>query len=233
MNKNHELARKIYSQKLIDKVDKKIKLLGLSAKFDSISFLNFRFLSSIIFFLIVLYISNFGYIIAPITTILFYYLVSYVMLERKIKDRTRRLEEEAIHFFEVLTLSLDTGRNLVDAIEVTVSNVSGELSLEFQEVMREVRFGKSLTEALIDMEEKIPSENINNIVLSFTQADLYGNSIIDNLYEQIDYMREKRKLEIKSELSKVPIKISILSVLFFVPLILIIILAPVLLSYLG
>ena len=47
-------------------------------------------------------------------------------------------------------------------------------------------------------------------------------------------MREGKKDEaekVKAEISKVPIKISIISVFFFVTLILIIILAPVLLSY--
>ena len=44
---------------------------------------------------------------------------------------------------------------------------------------------------------------------------------------------EKRKLEVKAEISKVPIKISVISVFFFVPLVLLIILAPVLIGYLG
>ena len=59
----------------------------------------------------------------------------------------------------------------------------------------------------------------------------YGNSIIDNLYSQIDYLREKRKLEVKGRISKVPIYISVISVLFFVPLLLLIILGPVILNY--
>ena len=83
------------------------------------------------------------------------------------------------------------------------------------------------------MQKNIPSDTINNIILALTQADMFGNSIINTLYNQIDYLREKKKLEIKAEISKVPIKISIISVLFFVPLILLIILAPVLLSYVG
>ena len=110
-------------------------------------------------------------------------------------------------------------------------NVSGILSSEFSEAVREVTFGKSLNEALTDMQERIPSETINNIILSLTQSNLYGNSIIDNLYSQIDYLREKRKLEVKGRISKVPIYISVISVLFFIPLLLLIILGPVILNY--
>ena len=136
-------------------------------------------------------------------------------------------------FFEILTLSLETGRNLMDALEITINSSNGELVNEFEEVIRSVKYGKSLTEGLENMHEAIPSDTINNIILSLTQANMYGSSIIKSLYNQIDYLREKRKLEVKAEISKVPIKISIISVFFFVPLVLIIILGPVLLSYIN
>ena len=116
-------------------------------------------------------------------------------------------------------------------LEVTTSNVSGELSREFKETLREVTFGKSLVEAVNDMQERIPSESINNIILSLNQANFYGNNVIDNLYQQVDYLREKRKMEVKAKISKLPIKISVISVLFFVPLMLLIIISPILLSY--
>lgn len=135
------------------------------------------------------------------------------------------------NFFEVLTLSIDTGRNLSGGLEVTTNNVSGELSREFKETLREVTFGKSLVEAVNDMQERIPSESINNIILSLNQANFYGNNVIDNLYQQVDYLREKRKMEVKAKISKIPIKISVISVLFFVPLMLLIIISPILLSY--
>ena len=137
-----------------------------------------------------------------------------------------------MHFFEVLTLSLETGRNLAEAIEVTTNSVDGILSNEFKEAVREVSFGKSLSEALNDMQDRIPSDTINNVILSLTQSNLYGNSIIENLYTQIDYLREKRKMEVKGKIAKIPVLISVISVLFFVPLLLIIILGPVLLQYL-
>ena len=117
------------------------------------------------------------------------------------------------------------------SLEVTTNNVSGELSREFKETLREVTFGKSLVEAVNDMQERIPSESINNIILSLNQANFYGNNVIDNLYQQVDYLREKRKMEVKAKISKLPIKISVISVLFFVPLMLLIIISPILLSY--
>lgn len=230
MNKS-EFVNRIYSEKYVSKVISKVKLLGYDSNVSAYDIILIRLFTSVILFILMLYVFDYGYIFGPIITLIYYFMFNKIVLDNKIKNRMIKLENEAMHFFEVLTLSLETGRNLASAIEVTTMNVSGILSSEFNEAVREVTFGKSLNEALTDMQERIPSEIINNIILSLTQSNLYGNSIIDNLYSQIDYLREKRKLEVKGRISKVPIYISVISVLFFVPLLLLIILGPVILNY--
>lgn len=232
MNKE-ELVRKIYSEGYINKQINKIKLLGTKNKIDVFDLMITRLLSSFILFIVIIFCFRYGYIMAPIVVLLYYFMFNKTMLDDKLKKRTIKLESEAMHFFEVLTLSLETGRNLVEAIDVTTANVSGELSFEFKETVREVNFGKSLNEALTDMQARIPSDTINNIILSLTESNLYGNSIIKNLYNQIDFLREKRKMEVKGRISKVPILISVISVLFFIPLLLLLIIGPILLDYIG
>ena len=229
----HYISKRLYSKKQVRDIDKRIKLLGVSTKLDCYLFLNLRLFGMLLLFFVILYFNKFGYLLAPIVAFIYYKGITYVLLDSRIKERQIRLEQEALNFFEVLTLSLETGRNLQEALNVTLASCEGELVNEFREVLREVKYGKSLTEALEDMQMNIPSDTINNIILSLTQANLYGSSIIKSLYNQIDYLREKRKLEVKAEISKVPIKISVISVFFFVPLVLLIILAPVLLGYLS
>ena len=227
-----EFIKKIYSKNYVDKLIRKVKLLGSSSSVDPYDFLISRLILSVIIFGLCLYSFKYGYIIAPIVTVIYYFVFQDIFIDSKLKKRTVELEKEAMHFFEVLTLSLETGRNLSEAIDVTVSNVEGILSEEFKSSVREVSFGKSLNEALNDMQERIPSDTINNVILSLTQSNIYGSSIIENLYTQVDYLREKRKMEVKGRIAKVPVLISIISVLFFVPLLLIIILGPVVLGYL-
>lgn len=227
-----EFIKKIYSKTYIDKIIKKVNLLGYQSDADPYSLLLNRLISLVLVFCICLYAFDYGYIIAPISVVIYYNLYNEIFLNSKIRKRNIILEKEAMHFFEVLTLSLETGRNLAEAIEVTTTSVDGILSSEFRESIREVSFGKSLSEALNDMQDRIPSDTINNVILSLTQSNLYGNSIIENLYTQIDYLREKRKMEVKGRIGRVPVLISVISVLFFVPLLLIIILGPVILEYL-
>lgn len=227
----HYISKKLYSKKQVKEIDEKIKLLGVSSKLDCYMFLNLRFFGMLVILLLILYFNKFGYLLGPVATILYYKGITYYMLDYRIKERQTNLEREALNFFEILTLSLETGRNLHEALDVTLSSCEGELVNEFREVMREIKYGKSLTEALNDIQDNIPSDTINNIILSLTQANLYGSSIIKSLYNQIDYLREKRKLEVKAIISKIPIKISIISVFFFVPLVLLIILAPAVLGF--
>lgn len=223
----------LYNKKTIIKIEKKINLLGVSSKYDAITFLNVRIITMVFFFVLIFSTFDYGYIIAVVFVFIYYYLFEWLLLDNKIKKRSFKLNIEAIYFFEVLTLSLQTGRNLMEAISVTVNSSNSELALEFKKAIRETKYGKSLNESLADMQKYIPSDNINNIVIALTQTNIYGSNIIDTLYNQVDYLREKRIMEVKSKIAKIPTKISVISVLFFIPLILLMILGPAILRYLG
>ena len=228
--KNDNSLRSLYSKKVLNKIDEKINLLGVSSRVSTLTFLNIRLITMIVLGIVVFVSFDYGYVYVPFVMIIYYILFEKIFLNRKIKKRTEKLNSEAIYFFEVLTLSLQTGRNLNEAISVTINSVDGELSLEFKEAIRQT---KSLNESLNDIQKFIPSDSINNIILSLTQSNMYGSSIIDTMHSQIDYLRQRRILEVKARISKVPIKISVISVFFFIPLILLIILGPVILGYIG
>ena len=228
----NNLIRKIYQDKTINKITKKVKLLGVDCKYDVIDLLNKRVISSLALFFIILIFSSKGYIYGPIITIIYYFGIEYLFLDYKIKQRASKLDYEALYFFEVLALTLESGRNLKASLEMTADSIDNSLSREFKKCRNEVNLGKSLTEALNDMKERIPSQTINNVILNITQSNIFGNSIVDSLYNQIDYLRENKVLEVKAKISKLPVKISAISVIFFIPIMLLIILSPVILNML-
>lgn len=229
--RDRSLVQKIYLDSTIKKIERKIKLLGINCKYNAIDLLNMRFLICLIIFVFFLIIHQNGYIMGPISVVIFHFLSEYLCLDFQIKKRSKKLEEEAIFFFEVLSLTLESGRNLNLALSMTSKNIGGELSMEFQKSLNEMRLGKSFQEAMNDMKERIPSDTINNAILNIVQASVFGNNINESLNNQLDFLRDKRMLEIKSEIGKLPTKISILSVVFFIPIILLVILAPVLVEF--
>lgn len=222
----------IYRKKDIEKIDKKLRLFGISSKYNTQYFLNIRLLLSILVFLLLFLVLDNGYIIGPIGSIIFYYIFTYLMIDKPLKVRELKLEKEGFYFFEIMTLSIEAGRNIESAIKVASENVDSEIALEFREMLNQVKLGKSFNEALEDMREKIPSDAINNIISNIMQASLFGSGILETMYNQLDYLRDKQIMEIKSEIAKIPTKISVFSVLIFIPLILLIILSPVLIDFL-
>ena len=231
--KFNNISKNIYSKYSLDDIGRRMRLLGRDNKDDALKFLNMRLLSSIIIFFVIIYFVDWGYILAPIVVGLYYLFLPNITIDRKIAKRKRKLEGEAMYFFEILTLSLESGNNLYNAIKVTSDNIDSELSNEFKKMMIDLEYGKSFDEGISDMKERIPSDIINNILLNIRESNMFGNSIIGTLNNQLDYLRESRILETRAYISKIPLKISVISVVFFIPLLLLLILGPILINYLG
>ncbi|MGM9850092.1 MAG: type II secretion system F family protein [Bacilli bacterium] len=230
--KNKNIITKIYRESEVKRINSKITMLN-NYPLNEISFLNIRLISSLMIFLITLIIFKTGYILSPAIAIIYYYLFEYLFIDIPIQNRTKLLDREALTFFEILTLTLESGRDLEKALEITVLNVNSELSSEFKKTLFEVKFGKTLLEALNDTKKRIPSETINNIILNITQTNIFGNKIIDTMYSQIEFLRDKQVLSVREQINKLPNKISIISVLFIVPIILLIVLGPFLISFIN
>lgn len=230
---NNSLSSRLYREKTLESIQTKITMLGNNAKFDAITFMNLRVITSLIIFIIVIYSGDLSYIYAPFIVVAYYVLFEIFLLERPLKQRERKLDHEALSFFEILTLTLESGRDLESAIEITCFNTKSELSDEFKKTLFEMKFGKSLMEALESMKNRIPSETVNNIILNIVQTNLFGNSILDTMYNQIEFLRDKQILEIKEKINKIPNKVSIISVLFIVPLILLLLLGPFIIEFMG
>ena len=232
MMEKRSFIYKIYPKSVIKKLESKIVLLGDDSKVTAKKFLYERLLGSILIFIGLMIISKHAYITAPLCTILYYIILTYLTVDYPIKQRRQRLEHEAIFFFEILQLTLEGGRTLSQALDITSSNVDGELSKEFRKTLDEVKLGKSMVESLKDMKYRIPSSEINNTILNITESSIFGSNIIVSLNSQLEYLRNKELMEVKGKIAKLPIKISVISVVLFIPLILLVILSPVLIEFL-
>ena len=96
-----------------------------------------------------------------------------------------------------------------------------------------MKMGSTMNEALLDLEKRIPSEVITNIILNLTESSVYGSDMINSLNTQIDYLNNKLVLSVREQINKMPIKISVVSVLLFIPIILLIILSPLIIELIG
>lgn len=229
---NNKVYSKIYRKKTLNRISKKCKLLGTNSKLSPIKFMNYRVIITALVFILLLIFNSKGYIYAPILALITYFGSEYY-LDKKIKKRSEKLNYEAIFFLQVLVLTLESGKNLQGGIELTCKSIDSEISDEFKKVLNEVELGKSLIESLESMKERIPSEEINTVLLNITQSTIFGNNIIDSLNNQIEYLRDKKILNIKAKINKMPMKISVISVIFMIPIVLLLVLGPVIVNLLN
>ena len=227
------IIRRIYRKKDIKEIENKLSMLGKKNKFSVASFLNIRLFSTVFLAILLLYFTKLTYLLVPIIIVIYYIAFSYMFITKPLNERKSKLEYEALYFFEVLAVTLESGKNLENAIELTCKNIDSNLSDEFAQALVEVRFGKSLMEALDSLKQRIPSETVQNIIMSMMQTSTFGNNIVAVMNNQVEYLRDKQMLEIKEKINKIPNKISIVSVLFIVPLILLMILGPFIVEFFG
>lgn len=223
--------KRIYSKRSLNRIDRKITSLGSNSKLNVNKFLNYKMIILIFTFIFSLMYFDFGYILAPVLSITIYILYDYYFLDYQIKKRANNLEHDAIFFFEVLALTLQSERNLKLCLQSTSDAIDSDLSNEFKVALREVKLGKSLTEALEELKNRVPSKTVKNVILSIIESNVYGNSLVDSINNQIEYLTDKRILAIKGKINKMPTKISVVSVLLFIPLIMLLILGPVIINY--
>lgn len=228
------LFRKLYRYQTIMKYLNKSELLGYQNNERYVfCFLNLRLVMSFFFLIFSIIIFNCNYILSILSVILFYCGISYYLFDYRIMKRGKKLEKEAISFFEIFRLSLESGKSLIQGLKLTTSHVDSELAHEFEISLREISYGKSLEESLFNLSSRIPSDIIQNVLLNIIEAYHSGGDIITTLTKQIDFIQSKRVMDLKTEMNKIPIKISIVSVFLFIPLILLLVLAPVILTYFG
>lgn len=187
----------------------------------------FRLVTSVIIFGLVLIFFKYGFILAPICALIYYFLIYYLIIEKSIKLREAELEVDALEYFPIFLLSLKDGRNVKKAISVSTEIVDNNLSKEFKKVLNDVEIGKSLQEVLSLMQERIPSETIKTIIGFMIEANRVGTNIEDSVNTQLKYISLKRRNKIINRCKSTPLMMAIASIVFVLIIILILILFKV------
>ncbi len=157
-----------------------------------------------------------------------YFLPSY-WVERRRQQR----QEDVINGFpdalDLMLVCVEAGQSLDQAIlRVSREIRSGypTLAEEFEIVSNEMRAGKDRTTVLRDMGERCGVPDINSFVTVLVQSATFGTSISDALRVYASEMRDKRVMRAEEKANVLPTKLTIGTMLFTVPPLLIILLGP-------
>ena len=200
------------NSKMYIRLKKKIDYLGIRLKVKP--YIILRLISCILLFVVLLLTSKYGYIIAPVVTIIYYYLVEYVTLDLQIARRTSVLEDDALLYFPVFLLVFSGDKNVKSAIVKSTNIVENELTKEFVKAVDLMELGHSVDEGLSTLSSHIPSVFVSNIIVDIMEANRLGNNIQESINLQLELIKAKRNREIISDLKLIPLKLTLLSIFF-------------------
>lgn len=195
-----------------NRISRKLQLMGLHLNYKVFGYM--RLVSTIILFIGLLFLSPYGYIVAPICALIYYFLLEYIILDLGIKRRKRLLESQANSFFRTFLLLLKSGRGIKNSLILTTSVLDNELSYEFRKELGNIKNGKTLEEGLSSLTLRIPSLIINNIITSVIEASHYGNNVLESILLQLEYIKEIEEKRVLRSYRVVPYKAALLSLMF-------------------
>ena len=169
-----------------------------------------------------LYIAGIGIVAAVLAPSLF--------LNWKVKSHQDAIKGQLAETIDLMSVCMEAGLSF-DASLVKISErMDGPLIDELMTVFKQVQLGKNRNEALKTMAEGSDVKELKTFVSAIVQANQLGIPITNVLQTQSEQLRLDKSEEIKEVAAKVPTKMTIPTVLFILPAIMGIILAPVVFS---
>ncbi|MBE2274673.1 MAG: type II secretion system F family protein [Rhodobacteraceae bacterium] len=173
----------------------------------------------------------------PTQTMMLYTLLpgvaGYYLPQYWITKRAEKRQQEIISGFpdalDMMLVCVEAGQSLDQSIiRVARESRSGYPALadEFELVSNEVKAGKERVVVLKDMANRVGVPDVASFVTTLVQSATFGTSIADALRVYSADMRDKRVMRAEEKANTLPTKLTLGTMMFTVPPLLIILIAP-------
>ncbi|MEL7214457.1 MAG: type II secretion system F family protein [Pseudomonadota bacterium] len=183
--------------------------------------------------LLVFILDTQGDVLRTILTVLGPGLAGYFGPDYWVKRRLQGRQEEVVAAFpdalDLMLVCVEAGQSLDQSImRVSREIQSGYpvLSEEFEIVANEIRAGKDRVTVLRDFAERCGVADVSSFVTVLIQSASFGTSIASALRVYSAEMRDKRVMRAEEKANVLPTKLTIGTMLFTVPPLLIILVGP-------
>ena len=219
------------------KADSKLIQAGLDQTFTPEEFVGLRFIYAVVFVPIAFVLLALGGKMLTVLGLMVLAMgVGYPLLwlNGQVKLRHRRIQRSLPNVLDLLTLSVEAGRDFLTALRDILQNRERDpLSEELERVFREVQLGKQRRQALRAMADRVKQADLSSMVETLVQADELGVSIGHILRILGDQMRQKRFSHAEKLANESPVKLLFPLFIFIFPAVIIVMLGPILLRSLG
>ena len=157
-----------------------------------------------------------------------YYLPQY-WVQRRIQSRQQEITDGFPDALDMMLVCVEAGQSLDQSIiRIATEARAGypALAEEFEMVAHEVKAGKERVVVLRDMSERVGLPDITSFVTTLIQSSSFGTSIADALRVYSAEMRDKRVMRAEEKANTIPTKLTLGTMLFTLPPLLVILIGP-------
>ena len=128
------------------------------------------------------------------------FMVPPILLDRAISQRQRKFHEQLLDVLIMIKGAVQAGYSLMQALDFTVEQVNQPSAEEYGRVLREVRFGIPLEQALLNLAERMENDDLQIVVTAIIINTQVGGNLSTVLEATISTIRDRLHLfgEIKS-----------------------------------
>lgn len=157
-----------------------------------------------------------------------YYIPQY-WVNKRAEKRTTEITQGFPDALDMMLVCVEAGQSLDQAIIRVGRESRGgypALADEFDLIAQEVKAGKERVTVLKDMAERIGLPDVSSFVTTLIQSATFGTSIAEALRVYSADMRDKRVMRAEEKANLLPTKLTLGTMLFTVPPLLVILIGP-------
>jgi tight adherence protein C len=158
------------------------------------------------------------------------YLAPSLYLDRRIKSRQQEHRSGFPDFMDLLVVCADAGLSMeaaLDRVGRELGDSYPSLAANIHMANLEIRAGRTMTEALEHLGDRLGLEEARSFATLIQQSDELGSSISDALRVYSDDMRHKRLSRAEEKAYSLPVRLSLPMMVCIFPVLFVVILCPV------
>lgn len=150
-------------------------------------------------------------------------LLGFMWLDSVVADRRTAVSRQFPYFMDMAVMSMEAGANFQETLSTYVKDNEGQpLSDDLGQVLAEIQMGKTLTDALQNMNKRTTTELVQNALMSIIQGERMGTPIAQVLSEQSETIRFARSQTAERLAEEIKIKMQGPAMLLLISILLLI-----------
>lgn len=122
------------------------------------------------------------------------YQVPQIWIQRRIKSRSNKLEEQLPDALTMLSNSLKAGFGLLQSVSLATEQLEHPVATELAQTVHETNVGSSIDQAFLDMSERCDSYDLDLVVTAILVQRASGGNLAEILGTVAETMRERVRI---------------------------------------